>query len=103
MAYEEVIKLTLDLWDQIGLEYGIRYKDKPSLPVWITLFERTHTFIIHKNITKERQGVRDQKESAKSEAGHCNECGRKLTDKEQYFIKQNNTTEVCYHCSQKGK
>lgn len=58
MDRQAIAEDAVDLWKEVALAYEKSYKREISVDVHISLFERAHTYIIHKNISEERSGVR---------------------------------------------
>jgi len=86
------------LWDMVKDAYMKVYDGTPETEVLIALFERAHTYIIHKNISDERAGRTPQQE-VKYDKGHCNKCGRILTEKEVKYLEDTKADPwICYHC-----
>lgn len=88
----------MGLWDMIKDAYIAKYGDPPAISTHSILFERAHTYIIHKNISEERAGRTPQPEE-QADREHCNKCGRALTDKEVKYLEDTNADPwICYHC-----
>lgn len=60
MDRNAIVEDTVLLWDQINDAYVAKYGKPPAAAVHSILFERAHTFIIHKNISEERSQPRQQ-------------------------------------------
>lgn len=74
----------VDLYEAVRLAYHKSYGQDPEEATLISLFERAHTFIIHKNIQAERSGVpsKQKKKPFKKKAGE----GRPVSQKQRAFI-----------------
>ena len=99
MNRQAIVEDTLNLWDEIHKAFILKYHQDPTEAQHVILFERAHTFIIHKNIQAEKSG-RAQPQQGSTTPGTCTSCGRKLTDKEIKFLADHpDKPKICYHCT----
>jgi len=98
MDRQAIAEDVVDLWIEIGKAWGNKGNISIPIEVHISLFERAHTYIIHKNISEERAGRTPQPEG-QADTSHCSKCGRILTDKEVKYLEDTNADPwICYHC-----
>ena len=84
MDRKAIAEDVVGLWDMIGDAWLKAHDGIPKTEVHISLFERAHTYIIHKNISEERSGVPSkQKKKPFSKRGGS---GRSVTQKQRDFI-----------------
>lgn len=98
MDRQAIAEDVVGLWGMVEDAWAKTHESAPKIEVLISLFERAHTFIIHKNISEERAGRTHQPEERAGKE-HCNKCGRILTEKEVKYLEDTKADPwICYHC-----
>ncbi len=98
MDRQAIAEDVVALWHEIQMAWTKKYNETLVTEAHISLFERAHTYIIHKNISEERAGRTPQQEG-QADKSHCSKCGRALTDKEIKYLEDTDADPwICYHC-----
>lgn len=101
MTQTDLIKEKIELYSEVKQEYIRKFEKDPRIDEITTIFDRVDHWLLSQQIQKERQGVHPDKEKDKDKEGHCNSCGRKLTEGEIGWIQDHDAEEICYHCKKK--
>ncbi len=99
MDRQAIAEDVVGLWDMVKDAWLKTHDSMPKMEVHIALFERAHSYVIHQNIGAEHKAKKEEHKDPEDKE-HCNQCGRKLTDKEQKFLDdQPSKPRICYHCT----
>jgi len=99
MDRKAIAEDVVGLWDDIERAWKNKHDEELLNGPHVSLFERAHSYIIHKNIGAEH-AAKKAIAADPSDREHCNKCGRAFTDKEMKFLDDQPSKErICYHCT----